>query len=317
MTEPPAKTSKLLQRLQVAQSEKRFYEAHQICKTIYFRCTVRRNYAEALTYIVPGAKFLLQHQQWESGIDVACLAVELMSKGESKLDVDEHFNDLCALLRAMPSTCVDREKYISKTLSLLSTQPASRLASFNEFLGRQFWQEGSLTHARNRMILSGNGFTVGCFLIELHRRYGGVSEVDLFIVQAVLQFLCMKKESVAALTFFTYTRRHPKLDGGPPFTEFPLLNFVWLLMLSIHRKLSNDALSLLCTKYRPQLARDPNFSMYLERIGQLYFGLQPKQNSLSGMLSNLMKMFNEDEDEKDDDSGIAFPSTSMHVDEID
>ncbi|VDL90341.1 unnamed protein product [Schistocephalus solidus] len=318
MTEDPAKTNKLEQRLHLAQSEKRFYEAHQIYKTIYFRCTGRRKYAEALEHLIPGSKFLLANQQWESGVDLACLVVDTISKSSLKM-TEKNLADFCELVSLMPPTCGDREKYISKVLKLLSGSKLL-LNDFNEFLGRQFWQEGALIQTRNRMIRTDNGFVVGCFLIELQQRYGLTSEIDLFITQTVLQFLCMKKICVAAATFYTYTRRHPKLEPGPPFTHFPLLNFVWLLMLAIEQKLGSSVLSCLCNKYSPQISRDPSYFMYLEKIGQVYFDVQPQQNPLTSILSNLTKMLGDTfDDDANNDRTDGPPSTScsMHVDEID
>ncbi len=322
MTETNPRTSKLYQRIQIAQADKRFYEAHQLYKTILFRCSVRKNYKEALDSLTPGAKFLLEHKQWESGSDLACSVVDLLAKSNFQL-TDVHLTDLCKLLSLMPPSCVDRDKFLTKSLDLLGKNQ-NLLNSFNEFLGRQLWQEGSLTQARNRLMLAGNGFKVGCFLIEMHQRYGLVSEADLFITQAVLQFLCMKKATVAALTFYTYTRRHPKLELGPPFTRFPLLNFVWLLMLAIEQKLSLEVLSFLCAQYKPQLSRDPSYEEYLEKIGQVYFGVKPKGDPFSGLFSNLVRMLGDDGEDEDDgedgqeghSSGPA-PSTTMHVDEID
>ncbi|VDD82975.1 unnamed protein product [Mesocestoides corti] len=313
-------SSKLQQRIQVAQAERRFYEAHQLYKTVYFQCSLRKNYSKAVESLLEGTKFLFENQQWESGSDLACLFADALLKSGQKL-TDGHLNDLCQLIAAMPSTCVDRGKFIQKCLMLLSSNEAL-LCTFNEFLGRQLLQEGSLPQARNRIMMGGNGFKVGCFLIEMHQRYGLVSEIDLFIAQAVLQFLCVKKTSVAALTFYTYTRRHPKLEPGPPFTQFPLLNFVWLLMLAIERNLSHDVLSFLCAHYRPQISRDPSYAEYLEKISQVYFGVKPRNNPFTGMLSNLVRMLGDDHGGDDGDTavGAGSPSTSsntMHVDEID
>lgn len=316
MTEGNSRTPKLLLRLQVAQSEKRFYEAHQLYKTIYFRCLARKDFSEAIRCLVPGAKFFMENQQWESGTDLACIIVEVLSKSNLKL-MATHLTDLCDILKRMPPTCADRTKFLSQTRDLLSKDQIL-LTRFNEFLGRQFWQEGLLTQARNCMMLAGNGFKMGCFLIEMQQRYGFGSELDLFIAQTVLQFLCMRKASVAALTFYTYTRRHPKLEAGPPFNKFPLLNFVWLLMIAVERKLSLDVLSFLCVKYQTELSRDPSYSDYLRKISQVYFGVKQQENSIPGLISNLVRMLGDGVgDDAEDVDSLVPTSSSMHIDEID
>lgn len=281
------KLSKLQQRLQTAVEEKRFYEAHQIYKTIYFRCLTKRNYSEALDYLYAGADFLLTNRQWESGTELARLVLEVYSKG--KLDLTKvHLNHLCDLLRKMPPGD-DRASFIQKAIDALANYKCL-LCGFNEQLARILWSEGSFTEARFRIMLSYNGHAVGSFLIALHQRYGLRSEVDLFITQAVLQFLCMQQMSVAVLTFYTYTRDHPKLEPGPPFTRFPLLNFLWFLMLAIEKKCSVSVFDVLCEKYSFQLQRDSTYLSYLQRIGQLYFGVKSPAKD-SNLFSNIMKLF--------------------------
>ncbi|VDQ04582.1 unnamed protein product [Trichobilharzia regenti] len=262
------KLSKLDHRLQAAISGRRFYEAHQLYKTIHFRCIMRKNYQEALKYLKSGSEFLLDNEQWESGTELACLVLDVYSQSGSLL-TESHLAEVCELLiRMTPGE--ERMRFISKALQLLQKQK-DLLASFNGYLARVLWQEGSFSEARLRIMLSSNGYAAGSFLVALHQRYGLRSEIDLFIAQAVLQFLCMKQTTVAIITFYTYTRGHPRLEPGPPFTHFPLLNFLWFLMLAIEKKCSLAVFSVLCEKYSPQLNRDSSYVKYLDKIGQLYF----------------------------------------------
>ena len=71
-------------------------------------------------------------------------------------------------------------------------------------------------------------------LVELHLLRGYPSEVDLFLAQAVLQYLCLQKKVAAHDVFQKYTTQHPniKKQKGPPFF-LPLLNFLWLLLSAI------------------------------------------------------------------------------------
>ncbi|KAM7540192.1 hypothetical protein Aperf_G00000036235 [Anoplocephala perfoliata] len=311
--------SKLRQRIQAAQDGKRFYEAHQLYKTMYYRSTMRKKNADVLDDLLNGVNFFLDNQQWECASDLACLYVDILFKNKIPLK-DSILHSLCHFVGSMPSTCADRAKLISKCLSLLENDEIKRSA-FNEFLGRQLLKEGALSQARSRIMLAGDGYKIGRFLIELHQLHGLVSEIDLFVTQAVLQFLCARKAAVAALTFYTYTRNHPKLEAGPPFSHFPLLNFVWLLMLAIERRLSYDVLSFLCTQYRAQLMRDPSYADYIEKISQVYFGIGRQNDPLNGIMSNIMRIFGDDDLAGDDfqpASGQPLLSpNAMHVDDID
>ncbi|RXG61237.1 Golgi to ER traffic protein 4-like protein A [Armadillidium vulgare] len=73
-------------------------------------------------------------------------------------------------------------------------------------------------------------------LVELHLLRGYPSEVDLFLAQAVFQYLCLQKKVEASDAFQTYTAKHPTIKDqrGPPFL-LPLLNFLWLLLSAVER----------------------------------------------------------------------------------
>ncbi|KAK2116526.1 Golgi to ER traffic protein 4 [Saguinus oedipus] len=95
-------------------------------------------------------------------------------------------------------------------------------------------------------------------------------------------FLCLKNKSSASVVFTTYTQKHPSIEDGPPFVE-PLLNFIWFLLLAVDGgKLT--VFTVLCEQYQPSLRRDPMYNEYLDRIGQLFFGVPPKQTSSYGGL---------------------------------
>ncbi|VDO10403.1 unnamed protein product [Rodentolepis nana] len=315
--------SRLKQRIQTAKDEKRFYEAHQLYKSAYYRSSSRKTSGDILEDLLDGVRFFLDNQQWECGSDLACICIDVIVKNQKPI-TDSLLRSLCQFTASMPQTCPDRLKFISKCLSLLEKDEL-KLGAFNEFLGRQLLKEGAFSQARSRIMLAGDGYKVGLFLIELHQLHGLVSEIDLFVTQAVLQLLCAKKTAVAALTFHTYTRNHPKLEAGPPFIHFPLLNFVWLLMLAIERKLSYDVLSFLCNQYHSQLMRDPSYAEYIDKISQLYFGVKKQNDPINGLMSNIMRIFGDegsselttDESPASGSGKTASSPTSMLFDDID
>lgn len=68
---------------------------------------------------------------------------------------------------------------------------------------------------------------------------------------------------------------------------------------------------MLCEQYQPSLRRDPMYNEYLDRIGQLFFGVPPKQtSSYGGLLGNLLSSLmgsseqEEGEESQDDSSPI-------------
>ena len=106
----------------------------------------------------------------------------------------------------------------------------------------------------------------------------------------------------------------------------PLLNFVWFLLLTIEtRKLA--LFTVLCEQYRVAIGRDPAYKKYLDRIGQLFFGVPPpKRQAGGGIFGNLMASMmggvggasrvangvvagasrDQDDDDDDDDEDMSF-----------
>lgn len=79
---------------------------------------------------------------------------------------------------------------------------------------------------------SKDGSGCAAMLVELHQLRGYSNEIDLFIAQTVLQYLCLQKKVTAREAFDSYTLRHPKIKSGPPY-YLPLLNFLFFLLKTI------------------------------------------------------------------------------------
>lgn len=72
-------------------------------------------------------------------------------------------------------------------------------------------------------------------LIELHRTRGYICETDLFIAQAVLQYLCLNDKLTASEVFKTYTEGHPNIRTKQIPYALPLLNFLAFLLQAVER----------------------------------------------------------------------------------
>jgi len=157
-------------------------------------------------------------------------------------------------------------------------------------------------------------------LIEYHITKGYPNEVDLFIAQTVLQYLCLKNKSTASTAFHTYTEKHPAVTSGFPFL-LPLLNFLEFLLQAIERE-KLVYFRTLCEQYQPSLNRDPTYSEYVERIGQLFFGLSPppKQQGLFGnLIQSLFDGFDDSINEEAESAAGSSKDSSFKIqqDELD
>lgn len=310
--------SKIVAKLQKRLNDHEYYEAHQLYRTLCFRYCAQEKYDKAIDLLMNGALALLEANQASSGADLAVLLVTTMEKTNVSVTSDIIMK-LAALHRLMPEDNIERPNYVSAVLrwaeknspSLVSS-PSSSSASevcasssltacsllHNEF-GITYWNERNFARARYHFIRSQNGEGCASMLIEFHITYGYPSEVDLFITQAVLQFLCLRNRLTAEACFNSYTRQHPQVEKGPPFVR-PLLNFLWLLLLATEGG-SLAVFNILCEKYKMSLCRDPAYSDYLTRIGQLFFHLPiPKPPTAGGLFGGLFSnLLNMDEDVDD------------------
>ncbi|KAG1682222.1 Golgi to ER traffic protein 4 [Nymphon striatum] len=77
--------------------------------------------------------------------------------------------------------------------------------------------------------------------------------------------------------------------------------------------------TIICEKYETTLKRDPTYSQYLDRIGQLFFGVPPrKQNKSKGMIGNIINSLFQDLDESSGDEIFASSSnTQLHTEDLD
>ncbi|XP_023411663.1 Golgi to ER traffic protein 4 homolog isoform X2 [Loxodonta africana] len=243
-------------------------------------------HTEARELMYSGALLFFSHGQ-NSAADLSMLVLESLEKAE--VDVaDELLGNLAKLFSLMDPNSPERVAFVSRALKW-SGGGSGKLGHprLHQLLALTLWKEQNYCESRYHFLHSADGEGCANMLVEYSTSRGFRSEVDMFVAQAVLQFLCLKNKSSASVVFTTYTQKHPSIENGPPFVQ-PLLNFIWFLLLAVDGgKLT--VFTVLCEQYQPSLRRDPMYNEYLDRIGQLFFGVPPKQtSSYGGLLGNLL-----------------------------
>ncbi|XP_057604323.1 Golgi to ER traffic protein 4 homolog isoform X1 [Hippopotamus amphibius kiboko] len=285
-----------------------YYEAHQMYRTLFFRYMAQSKHAEARELMCSGALLFFSHGQQNSAADLSMLVLESLEKAEVEV-ADELLESLAKLFSLMDPNSPERVAFVSRALKW-SSGGSGKLGHprLHQLLALTLWKEQNYCESRYHFLHSSDGEGCANMLVEYSTARGFRSEVDMFVAQAVLQFLCLKNKSSASVVFTTYTQKHPSIERGPPFVQ-PLLNFIWFLLLAVDGgKLT--VFTVLCEQYQPSLRRDPMYREYLDRIGQLFFGVPPKQtSSYGGLLGNLLSSLmgsseQEGEDSQDDSSPI-------------
>ncbi|XP_012494516.1 PREDICTED: Golgi to ER traffic protein 4 homolog isoform X1 [Propithecus coquereli] len=296
-----------------------YYEAHQMYRTLFFRYMSQSRHIEARELMYSGALLFFSHSQQNSAADLSMLVLESLEKAEVEV-TNELLENLAKVFSLMDPNSPERVAFVSRALKW-SSGGSGKLGHprLHQLLALTLWKEQNYCESRYHFLHSADGEGCAHMLVEYSTSRGFRSEVDMFVAQAVLQFLCLKNKSSASVVFTTYTQKHPSIEDGPPFVE-PLLNFIWFLLLAVDGRRSDGFLvpsgkltvfTVLCEQYQPSLRRDPMYNEYLDRIGQLFFGVPPKQtSSYGGLLGNLLSSLmgsseqEEGEDSPDDSSPI-------------
>jgi len=299
-------TERVISKLKASIDAENYYEAHQMYRTLYFRYMGQKKYIDLETMLYDGAILLFSHKQVESGLDLAKLYVETLKEGEFKPE-DPKFQKISRLYDEIPCDNVDKSAFLTSCLkwSTIETGSVTGHPRLHQFIAYSLWRKRKYSESRQHFLHSFDGAGCGTMLVEFHISKGFSSELDIFVTQTVLQYLCLKKHIVAALVFTTYTATHPKIFG-PPYSH-PLLNFIWFLLLAIETSSSLSAYTVLCEKYKKFIDRDPQYLEYLDRIGQLFFGVpapEKPKGMFSGLFNSLLSAIN---DESSDDEA---PGTS-------
>lgn len=285
-------TSRVQLKLKKSVEDGKYYEAHQMYRTLYFRYMAQKKHAEAIELLYSGATLLLEHEQYGSGADLSILLAEVFQTSRAAV-VDDNIAKVSKLFQLIPPDIPERQMFLANSLKWAKQMnpPTNCVSELHRQVGLALWKEKNFGGARHHLLRSNDGESCGAMLIEDHTQHGLASEVDLFVAQSVLQFLCFNNKTTASVTFYSYTANHPAIMSGPPFV-LPLLNFLWLLLIAVDSgKLT--VFTVLCEVYHPSLQRDPAYNMYLDKIGQVFFGVTPppEPNGPPGMLGSLMRSF--------------------------
>lgn len=314
--------SRVLGKLQKSVEDGNYYEAHQMYRTLYHRYMSQKKYAEAIEMIYSGASLLLQHNQHMSGADLSLLLVEALEKTEGAVS-KENIRRLGRLAKGLPSEAPERGKFIVAAIKWSQRDTPNRTGDpeLHKEFANILWHEKNYFEARYHFLRSTDGKGCALMLVEYQLSKGYASEADMFVAQAVLQYLCLRNKSTATLTLRVYTENHPAIKSGPPFI-LPLLNFMWLLLLAVKTQKLN-AFTVLCEKYQPSLKRDPAYAAYLDKIGQVFFGLPPpmptgRQGFIGNLISSLFSGEGDDDDDDESEQGqAATPTPNLLVEDLD
>ncbi|KAK9882970.1 hypothetical protein WA026_001186 [Henosepilachna vigintioctopunctata] len=269
----------------------------------------QKKYNELLQMLYNGSILFLDRDQQISGADLGILLVDVLVKSE-ETDSMKWTPKLCCIFSKIDSSTPERETFLASAIRWSANGSSQGDSFLHQSIAQIYWNEKNYTQARHHYIHSKDGNNCAKLLIEFQSVQGFKCEADLFIAQAVFQFLCLSNKVTASQTFATYTEEHPTIKkSGPPYL-FPLLNFIWFLLQAIDSK-KLQTFAVLCEQYEVTIKRDPCYVDYLDKIGQIFFGLKPPQQKQRGLFGNFFESFLTSLDEDSDDDSAPRPSSSQ------
>ncbi|ERL84427.1 hypothetical protein D910_01859 [Dendroctonus ponderosae] len=285
---------------------------------LYSKYVGQKNYKDLKDMLYQGSILFLDANQKASGADLGLLLIDVLIKSEDK-STEIWCRKLSTLFAKIGTTyATERDSFLVQAVKWSSLGSSRGDPALHQYIAKVYWDELNYNQARHHYIHSQDGKNCAKLLIEFQMTKGFKCEIDLFVAQAVLQFLCLRNQITASQTFTTYTENHPTIKKTEPPYLLPLLNFLWFLLQALETK-KLQTFAVLCEQYQKSLERDPCYLQYLDKIGQLFFGLKPPQPKKSGgLFGSLIDNFLEGlEDGSDDDDesarGNPAPSTSRQL----
>lgn len=272
-----------------------FYEAHQAVRTIATRYIRAKNYDDAIEVLYSSCELLLNAGQSASASDLLLYLVSTYDLSET------------------PVTNVSRAKLAHLLKSFEPTEPtlpkiATAVSSWAGKCGPISYGDPELNHVLGTIFASTEkAYEAEKYLLlgtkespkilaELLYEWsteGDVGSTALFASRGVFGYLCLKNIRDAHSVLDTFIDLVPdsydivEEEGfkAKVSQKHPLLNFLQLLIYTCQSG-NISMFSRLKLRYKSHLEQLPAFNSALERIGTLFFNIQPKRSN--NMLQDLM-----------------------------
>ncbi|KAI8342627.1 hypothetical protein BC941DRAFT_413339 [Chlamydoabsidia padenii] len=297
-------TGKTLEKLKSSVNEGKYYEAHQMYRTVARRYNKQEKYNNSIKLLHDGAVSLLQHKQSGSGSDLANYMMDTYLT--ANLPVDEQSLDrVIDILELYPSTEVGRKSFLSKTFSWTKKNGnySEGDPELHDYVGTLFYQEGQFALAEEHLLV-GTDHSAELLgqLSYTWAQQDTNNTSGIYIARAVLQYIAMKSVRHATMAFNSFINtantsipvqskvdfRYSPAGDTVKITTFndSWLNFTQLVLLTVQR----DGAALfkeLKSTYGPMYHQHAGFDDLIDDIGAAFYNIQ-KPRKQGNMMQDLM-----------------------------
>ncbi|KAI8997849.1 hypothetical protein BDB01DRAFT_846452 [Pilobolus umbonatus] len=289
-------TEKTLQKLRQSVHDGKYYEAHQMYRTVARRYNKQEQYKSSIRLLHDGAILLLQHKQYGSGSDLANYMLETYKLVPIPVD-EESLDRVVEILSLLPAKDAGRKQYISNAFRWATTNNES----LHDYVGTLFYYEKNYTSAEEHLLQGTDhsaeilGKVAYDWAKQENAQWKGV-----YLARIVLQYLASKSIHHAHLAYNSFISAGPQPTAGEsqvkkapadsftpvPVYNDPWINFIQLVLLTVQR----DAAPLftdLRSKYEELYDQEKNFVELLNDIGFIFFNI-PKPKKQGNMIQEMM-----------------------------
>lgn len=300
-------TDKVLDKLNTSVEEGKYYEAHQMYRTVCRRYIKQKKYKSAIDLLFSGAQTLLNHKQTGSGTDLSLYLIDAYN--EEKMPVtDESRARIIQLLELFPAEEPGRKRFIDASInwSIKFSENSAGDSELHHYVGKLLYKDHFYSDAEPHFLAgtSESSKVYGKMLVEWSGK-DHPSKRGAYIARAVLQYLCLRNIRDAKNSFDSFIaelmEKDPSIKSGtvpyrPTITgdpievglyTIPLLNFLQFLILTIQRDAS-DLFTELRNKYKSALSIEPSFDELLNKIGEIFFNLRVQRPQQFNIFQDLM-----------------------------
>jgi len=259
----------------------KFYEAQQLYRTLYSRAVAAKRFADAASLVHSGVLQMFSHGQGNSGGDLAMLLLDSYTKSESKVTADK-IQTLVGVFNGFPKGSEEVKQSFMKHAIAYSEKfgPSPYGSPQLHYAVAKFYSDKFDFANAARHYVRADAPAEHAAMLLLWCKRGLKSERDLFIARTVFQYLCIENLSGAHTVLNQFLTGH-----GTPL-DSPLMHFVQFLLKTCERD-APPLFQMLRAKYAKSLERDPNFDLYLNKIGEVYFEIKAPQSMMSIVASIL------------------------------
>ncbi|CAF3647721.1 unnamed protein product [Adineta steineri] len=109
-------SSRLYDKLEKCKQNKDFYQAHQICRTIFVRLRSSTDETSILKFLFESACYFLEHNQSNSGYDLCKCYIEILNHSKINDLTDNLIQQICTLYQLLKSYYDERTEFACNAL---------------------------------------------------------------------------------------------------------------------------------------------------------------------------------------------------------